>query len=340
MNVYKYIGNTGGNKACYFALVKSYRRPYTVVVALVTTTLFGAGAYTKPRKGLFSFIKSERIYMDRYAVFLDAGYFFSAGAQVLSGQQVPRKQISLREPDRAVESLCKLAGVQAGGLALLRIYWYDATPGSRPSLEQSTLAMLPCVKLRLGVLNNVGEQKGVDSLIVTDLIELARNRAIADAIIVSGDEDLRVAVQVAQSFGVRVHVLAAGDPKGNVSAALQMEADSVAAVPEQWFKDNLVVASSSPAVVALPTTKVATFGVAPKVASLDEAAEKVSQEILAAAKSQIEALKTHFQKSNSVPPEFDRRLIAKTAALLGGRQLSGDEMRRARGVFVKAVRGI
>jgi hypothetical protein len=278
--------------------------------------------------------------MDRYAIFLDAGYFYSAGAQVLQGQQVPRKQISLRAPDTAVENLCKIASAQAGHLGLLRVYWYDATPGSRPSLEQSTLAMLPCVKLRLGVLNNVGEQKGVDSLIVTDLIELARNRAIADAVIVSGDEDLRVAVQVAQSFGVRVHVLAAGDPKTNVSAALQMEADSVASVPDQWFKDNLTV--TVPAVPVMPATPKQTVSAgAPKAVSLEEAAERVSLEILAvAAKSQIDGLKTHFQKSNSVPPEFDRRLIAKTANALGGRQLTGDEMRRVRGVFVKAVRGI
>lgn len=278
--------------------------------------------------------------MERYAIFLDAGYFFSAGAQVIRGQQVPRKQISLKAPSAAVESLCKLAAVQTGGMGLLRIYWYDATPGSRPSLEQSTLAMLPCVKLRLGVLNNVGEQKGVDSLIVTDLIELAHNRAIADAIIVSGDEDLRVAVQVAQSFGVRVHVLAAGDPRTNVSTALQMEADSVASVPEQWFKENLAVTTPSAAPSASGGAKQALAGVV-KEGSLDEAAEKVSQELLVgASKPQVEALKTHLERSNSVPPEFDRRLIAKTSVALGGRQLSGDEMRRVRGVFVRAVRGM
>ncbi len=83
------------------------------------------------------------------------------------------------------------------------------------SLEQTTLAHHAGLKLRLGTLNNAGEQKGVDSLIVTDLIELARNGAIADAVLISGDEDLRVAVQVAQTFGVRVHVLAVGDPSRN-----------------------------------------------------------------------------------------------------------------------------
>jgi uncharacterized LabA/DUF88 family protein len=39
------------------------------------------------------------------------------------------------------------------------------------------------------------------------LIELARNQAICDATVVTGDSDVRVAVQIAQSFGVRVHLI-------------------------------------------------------------------------------------------------------------------------------------
>ena len=46
-----------------------------------------------------------------------------------------------------------------------------------------------------------GRQKGVDSLIVTDLIELARNHAISDAVLLAGDEELRIGVQIAQSLG-------------------------------------------------------------------------------------------------------------------------------------------
>jgi uncharacterized LabA/DUF88 family protein len=49
-------------------------------------------------------------------------------------------------------------------------------------------------KVRLGFVNRAGEQKGVDSLIVTDMISPARNRAMADAVLRSGDEDLRVGV--------------------------------------------------------------------------------------------------------------------------------------------------
>lgn len=278
--------------------------------------------------------------MDRYAIFLDAGYFYSAGAHALKGHQTPRNLISLKAPDKAVSALCQAASDLVGGLQLLRAYWYDAMPGPRLSLEQSNLAILPCVKLRLGVLNNVGEQKGVDSLIVTDLIELARNRAIADAVIVSGDEDLRIAVQVAQSFGVRVHLLAVGDPKTNVSASLQMESDSVGSLPVKWFAEHFVV--STP-VKSTPTPPVAILtkngsATTAKVASLDTIAAKTSQELLVSLDvAKIAALQLHFTTSNAVPPELDGRLIGKIAGELG-RRLSGDEMRHSRGIFVKAVR--
>lgn len=276
--------------------------------------------------------------MDRHAIFLDAGYFFSAGAQAAQGQQIPRRLIALKAPDKAVEALFAVASAQSGNMPLLRAYWYDAMPGPRLSLEQSAIAMLPYVKLRLGVLNNVGEQKGVDSLIVTDLIELARNGAITDAVIVSGDEDLRVAVHVAQSFGVRVHILAAGDPKNNVSASLQMEADSVGSLPSAWFAEHFSITVPPVAVAAAVAGRPAAAPAAASV-SLDDVAERISHELLAAApKPQVAGLKTHFDTSNSVPPDFDRRLIAKTAAALGGRKLTGDEMRKVRGAFVKKVR--
>jgi uncharacterized LabA/DUF88 family protein len=281
--------------------------------------------------------------MQRYGIFLDAGYFFAAGAHAVTGRQkTPRKQITLKAPEKAVDALCTVAGAQTG-MSLLRLYWYDAAAGSRPSLEQSTLAMLPRVKLRLGVLNNVGEQKGVDSLIVTDLIELARNRGIADAVIVSGDEDLRVAVQVAQSFGVRVHLLAAGDPKNNVSTSLQMECDSVAALPATWFSEHLVIVPGQ-ATAALAGAAMSAARPAARAAaadSLDEVAKQVSEDLLSKATSpQLAGLKAHFTAANSVPPDFDRRLIAMTASRLGGAQLTGDQMRHVRGIFVRCVRAM
>lgn len=282
--------------------------------------------------------------MDRYAIFVDAGYFFAAGAQAAFGSQISRKQVTLKSPPAMFADLCAKASAAAGGIPLLRAYWYDAMPGPRLSLTQSSLALLGGVKLRLGALNSMGEQKGVDSLIVTDIIDLARNRAIADAVIVSGDEDLRIAVQVAQSFGVRVHVLAAGDPSKNVSPTLQMEADSVSALDAAWFSSHMdqVVTTPKPAIngpSSIPAAAPAPTAVVSTTASLETTARTVINELLDELKSEeIQQLAKHFATQNTVPPEYDRRMIAKVSAGLSGARLSGAETRSVRGWFVTEAR--
>lgn len=98
-----------------------------------------------------------------------------------------------------------------------------------PTEQQRALADANDVKLRLGVITYTGKQKGVDFLTVADLFELARNRAISDAILLSGDEDVRIGVQVAQTYGVRVHLLGiqpCGDNQGNQSRLLRQESDT------------------------------------------------------------------------------------------------------------------
>ena len=274
--------------------------------------------------------------MDRYAVFVDAGYLIAAGAQAAFGMPVPRKHVSIAHPGELVRALIAQAQPVTDGLPLLRMYWYDAMPGPRLTLEQNALAMLPGVKLRLGALNCSGEQKGVDAMIVTDLIELARNHAIADAVLVSGDEDLHIAVQLAQSFGVRVHILAAGDPTKNVSPTLQMDADTITALSSDWISQHLHRTEIPESPLSTDPSTSPSDPSDPGI-SLEVAAECVSEELLNAAPDQLQPLLTHFQISPVVPPEFDRKLIAKTARLVG-RQFTGEDMRRIRSIFVRQVR--
>lgn len=293
--------------------------------------------------------------MERYAIFVDAGYFFAAGAQAAFGAQTPkitRKQVSLKSPNAALADICRVASAISGDMPFLRAYWYDAMPGPRMSIEQSAIAMLSGAKLRLGALNSAGEQKGVDSLIVTDIIDLARNGAIADAVVVTGDEDLRIAFQVAQSFGVRVHILAAGDPTKNVSPALQMEADSVSVLDADWFRSHLELkATVSPAATASSTAAITPATtqrpaetpqlLATRVqgVSLDSAANGVITELLSSmGNEQLEQLVTHVSTTRQIPPEYDRPFIAKVSAALGGRRLDGAEMRQIRGLFITAAK--
>jgi hypothetical protein len=90
------------------------------------------------------------------------------------------------------------------------------------------IAQMPWVKLRLGNLNTRGQQKGVDAQIRADMEALARHRAITDAILVAGDEDMVPAVEAAQAFGVRVHLWGVEPPYGtNQAERLVWESDTV-----------------------------------------------------------------------------------------------------------------
>jgi len=165
--------------------------------------------------------------MDRAAVFVDAGYLFAQGRTALSGSKAARAALALDAPE-AIKQLKAVAAAKAPHCNLLRIYWYDGAiaGSSRPTTDQATLAHLDDVKLRLGFVNNTGQQKGVDSLIVTDLIELARLKSISDAILLSGDEDVRVGVQIAQNYGVRVNLIGIYPARGFQSPQLLQEADT------------------------------------------------------------------------------------------------------------------
>lgn len=279
--------------------------------------------------------------MERMAIFVDAGYFFAAGAEASTGVPTPRKTVSLKNPDAMLQSLVQKAVAAASNKSLLRTYWYDAMPGSRPSLEQTTLAHLSGMKVRFGVLNSKGQQKGVDSLIVTDLIDLARNRAIADAVLLSGDEDLRIAVKIAQTFGVRVHILAAGSAAKNVSPDLKMEADSVTEIDAAWFRQHLAFDQAVVKAGQGLTTEKTKPAQSNQFAStsLDQIAEQVGSGLLTEhADPQIQSLKLHLESNTSIPPEFDRPLIARVSAALSGQRLSGDESRHVRGIFVRLVK--
>ncbi|MHA1559978.1 MAG: NYN domain-containing protein, partial [Alphaproteobacteria bacterium] len=158
--------------------------------------------------------------MDRCAIFVDAGYLFAQGSAALAGSKKARSSLSLQAPE-VLQRLKTIAGEKAPDCRLLRVYWYDgAIGGARPTADQALVANQDDVKLRLGFVNSHGQQKGVDSLIVTDLIELARLGSISDAVLLSGDEDVRVGVQIAQNYGVRIHLLGIAPSRGSQSHQL------------------------------------------------------------------------------------------------------------------------
>lgn len=160
--------------------------------------------------------------MERAAIFVDAGYVFASGSQCIAGQKLARSQLLL-DYDALLALLIRISS-ELTGLPLLRVYWYDgASAGPTPS--HVALAYRANVKLRLGQMSEGGQQ-GVDELLSQDLTSLAQNRAMADALLLSGDDDLRPAVEIAQSHGVRLHLLGIPKARENQAAALVQAADT------------------------------------------------------------------------------------------------------------------
>ena len=161
----------------------------------------------------------------RYAVMVDVGYIYAAAGELLFGTSARRDYRV--DAVGLIQAITKHADELFRG-ELLRVYWYDAARDRVPTIDQRVVAQMAWVKLRLGNLNARGQQKGVDANIRADMEALARHRAITDAVLIAGDEDMVPAVEAAQAYGVRVHLWGVEPPYGtNQAERLVWESDTV-----------------------------------------------------------------------------------------------------------------
>ena len=232
----------------------------------------------------------------------------------------------------AVAAKLKKFAETHSNLNLLRIYWYDGTSRG-PTLQHIALAELPGVKVRLGFVNTVGEQKGVDSLIVTDMITLARNGAIAECVLLSGDEDLRVGVQLAQEHGVRVHLLGIKPARGSQSMFLRQEADAT----YEWTRsdiDSFLGRSSSdvpePPSVERPPD-------AGESADPADILGRIAKEVAATIPlTEVPTLIENIRETNMRPRMIDATLLAKSRFALG-QDLDSSQKQTVRNAFLDAL---
>ncbi|MER5180394.1 NYN domain-containing protein [Streptomyces sp. NPDC002896] len=170
-----------------------------------------------------------------HAIFVDAGYLYAAAGRLAAGTE-DRRAFDL-DAEGLIDALIDKARSIFADSRLLRVYWYDGARRRIHTAEQQSIAELPDVKVRLGNLNANNQQKGVDSLIRSDLESLARHRAISDAALIGGDEDLVPAVEAAQGYGARVHLWGVEAPEGrNQAEPLLWEVDSQRTFDLEFFK--------------------------------------------------------------------------------------------------------
>jgi uncharacterized LabA/DUF88 family protein len=172
--------------------------------------------------------------LSRYAIMIDVGYIYASAGELLFSATT-RREYKV-DADKLIQALADHAEEQVRG-ELLRVYWYDAARDRVPTIHQRVIAQMPRVKLRLGNLNARGQQKGVDAQIRADMEALARHRAITDAVLLAGDEDMVPAVEAAQAFGVRVHLWGVEPPYGtNQAERLVWESDTVQVLERSFIE--------------------------------------------------------------------------------------------------------
>ena len=162
--------------------------------------------------------------MDRCALFVDASYVLADGAMAVHGT---RHRDSVAWDYTGLLKFLSGLAQDRTGQPVLRCYWYEAAAEGRRTSEHDALADIPGLKLRLGRVRP-GLHEGIETEMHRDLTTLARNGAITDAIVVSGEEELAEVIAEVQDIGIRVtlvHITVDGN--WTVSRPLRQECDDL-----------------------------------------------------------------------------------------------------------------
>ena len=275
--------------------------------------------------------------MHRVAVFVDAGYLFHHGGVALAGARQERADLLL-DAANAVSELKFVADARAPGCSLLRIYWYDAAfPGARLTSDQALLASADDVKVRLSHSPSFGAWRGSASAMTADLVELSRNDVLCDAIVLSGDEDLRVGIQIAQAYGARIHLIGIATGRGLQSTPLTQEADTTMEWPREIVQRFLSVRRNplqeGGGLTAPCYGSISGSDHQDWEPLLEHAAREFAE---ALEDNDLDTLEAYWATSRGVPSELDRRLLPFARAALG-RDLDQSEKRFVRSYFQKQV---
>ncbi|MEY9214656.1 NYN domain-containing protein [Thermobifida halotolerans] len=190
--------------------------------------------------------------MDRCALFVDAGYLLAEGAMAVHGT---RDRDSVSWDHAALVQLLNEVARDRTGLPLLRCYWYEAVTDGRRSQEQEGIADIPGVKFRAARIRP-GRREGVENYVQKDLIPLAQSRAICDAVLICGDEDMAPVVAEVQELGVRVTVVNISiEGNWTISRALRRECDDLIEIGAGHLRPhvNLLEAGAGPADDTIPS---------------------------------------------------------------------------------------
>lgn len=267
------------------------------------------------------------------AIFVDAGYVWAQGER---GLRVQPDSVVAFDAQGFVGALL---GISSGLGDLLRVYWYDAAKDGPIPGDQLAIAEIEGVKLRLGKISAHGNQKGVDTLLVRDLIVLSSERTISRAVIVTGDDDFREAISYAQERGVRVTLLTVPDRDGTTNAGRDLcrEADTVLTLDRATVEGCFSLAMGPPP----PLTEVQRPGwmSGAIIGSRPTPSEEIQRRSTAFARSWLETaslaeVRNLIGGRPNIPREVDAQLLHEASQ---GRVLSEESRFAARTAFWAVV---
>ena len=221
----------------------------------------------------------------RYAILVDAGYFYAALATRMTGSS-NRAAVNVDE-ESLIHRLMDQAQAECGAEPL-RVLWYDGGTNGMPDIHQRRIGNFDGVKLRMGRMNSYGEQKGVDLRLGLDLVLMAVHHTVEFAYVISGDDDLTEAVEDAQQLGLRVKVLAVpsadddAKPFG-VAQNLALAADGVLLINPESINNHVLRAARVTAPMKLHVSPIP--GPRPTPATLAKAHREATGDISRSAPS-------------------------------------------------------
>ncbi len=259
----------------------------------------------------------------RYAILIDVGYLYAAAAELLL-DATSRRDYRV-DAEKLIKSLIERAAGRLSDGELLRLYWFDAARDRVPTVDQRVIANMDYVKVRLGNLNSRGQQKGVDAQIRSDLELLARHRAIHEAILLAGDEDMVPAVEIAQTYGVRVHLWGVEPPYGtNQAERLVWESDTVETIEADelraYFTKSGTAAAATHGMVGAPMAQpeprvpnpAVVFGTRQSVAVTMTAADALAQ---------AESARPKFVRTTQTGEKLDPETVRSIGEYVGHKWL-------------------
>jgi|GEM_PF-829926 len=194
-----------------------------------------------------------------WALFVDAGWLFAASSDSIFSKLHPRQALRWDAATFIPALVERASELVPADAKQLRTYWYDGSRNRLPDDHHVPIAETPDVKLRLGRLTPSG-QKGVDGLIIHDLIMLSLQGRLEHAVVISGDDDLLEAIESAQRVGTRVHLLEV--PFGGVSRDLLRTFDRRGTLDREFLSQYIellspTVVTSTPPGINEPASPVA-----------------------------------------------------------------------------------